>query len=282
VGLTSTVVLSSAGQIQLMNTLGSSQVLSLYTTSAGSYYALSSTRQNGIEVGVGQPVQPRFFANVLSPGQYRARSVLFTGGQYTWVDGFDPLVATPVTDDMTDTNISEMETQTGWMPAMPLSLQQREGQTRINAQLGQFDAETGQTRLYNAMQLALYFSTSTDVTPPQATVVDGLWTSGANTITVKVGATDASGIARVLVLYDQPNANNTSTQTGLWRGADLRYDPASQKWVGGFPGRSDTRFWVQLVDGAGNAQPVNNKGMYFVPGVARNRLVAYLPAISRP
>lgn len=88
---------------------------------------------------------------------------------------------------------------------------------------------------------------------------------------VKVGAEDISGILSGLVTYTDGG--------GEWHSADLAYAPALAKWVAEIPAALSTRYFVQMVDGAGNVTVADNKGRYYA--VAFAGVKRYLPAMAR-
>jgi len=79
--------------------------------------------------------------------------------------------------------------------------------------------------------------------------------------TVKVEATDLVGILKGKVTYTQGN--------GQWQSVDLAYNTSAMqgKWVAEIPVTSGTRYYVQMVDNAGNVTVANNKGRYYDVGV---------------
>ncbi len=63
----------------------------------------------------------------------------------------------------------------------------------------------------------------------------------------------------------------------------LTFDAGSQKWRGSFTGDSNSRFYIQAVDNAGNVYTASNKGNYYRPaserGISSTNL--YLPIIQK-
>ena len=107
---------------------------------------------------------------------------------------------------------------------------------------------------------------------------------GRSDVQVKVGATDEAGIRQVTVAYLNPSdPNHLQTQ-------DLTFDAAAQVWSGVFRGSPATRFFVQVVDQAGNVTTAHNKGRYYSPSDGMQRTLplptcsgacVFLPAVMR-
>jgi hypothetical protein len=125
----------------------------------------------------------------------------------------------------------------------------------------------------------VYFSASSDHTPPEILVVDGLYDAVARTVDVKVGVVDPSGIKEVLVSFIEDQRRSAAAI----QSRKLSFDPSSQKWQGTFPGDAHSVFFIQAVDNAGNIATAVNKGQYYRPAQARESSPAtiYLPVITR-
>jgi hypothetical protein len=153
-------------------------------------------------------------------------------------------------------------------------LQNQGERTSLVAQMGQCDPSAGQARLYSSMELDLYYSLSADQTPPQFTVVDGLHNRATGRVTLKVGATDPAGVQRAVATYTQGD--------GRWDSVELSFDASLHKWTVSFPGDMNSRYLVQVMDGAGNVAQATNKGLYYAPAVAPTPAVSiYLPLVWR-
>jgi hypothetical protein len=261
-----------------LGTLGPSDILTEVTPADGfgTYYALN----NSTHADVGQPVQPLFFGNVTGNQGRTARSVLFKGGQYEVVNNFDPVIVSPLTSDFSTSPELTFTESLGWFPAVPVALQTRDGRSILSSQLGQYDPNNRQARLYKEVDVEMIYSLSTDVTQPEVLIVDGLYNPTSNRVEVKVGATDSSGIQKVVASYTQDTGN-----TGTWSSIELKYDSVRAKWGGNFKGGASTRFYVSVVDGAGNVTVVTNKGQYFVPGITTESLggtgLVFLPLVRK-
>jgi hypothetical protein len=261
-------VVSGTVSIRLVGALGPGDVMSRAVTADGTYYLLDGH----IHAVPGQPVQPLLYADVMAAG-WPARSVVFRGGEYETLDSFDPLVVSPVNDYLTQTAEAAFDTP-GWYPMVPAGLQNYGGGTSIVVQMGQYDPRSQQARLYSTLELDLYYSLSTDEVPPQITVVDGLYNRATGRVNLKVGATDPAGVQRVIAAHTRGD--------GYWNNVDLRFDHSLHKWIGSFPGDTDSRYFVQVTDGAGNTALVANKGLYFTPAVDPISVASvYLPLILR-
>lgn len=70
----------------------------------------------------------------------------------------------------------------------------------------------------------------------------------------KVEATDAGGVARVVIAY--------TDGTGVWSSQDLLFDAATAKWTGAITATGSTRYFVQVVDSAGSIAIDDDKGRY--------------------
>ena len=140
--------------------------------------------------------------------------------------------------------------------------------------MGQYDPTDRQERLYSAMELDLYYSLSTDQAPPHITIVDGLYNRATGQVNVKVGATDPAGVLCAVATYTQGD--------GHWDSVELRFDASLHKWTGSFPGDTSSRYFVQVVDGAGNVAVATNKGLYLAPAIDPiSTTLLYLPLVVK-
>ena len=260
-----------------IGTLGPSDILTKVTPAdgSGSYYALNGSTHTD----PGSPVQPLFYGNINTNGGEPVRSVLFKGGKYEVIKNFDPVIVSPISDEFNQSSELAFTQSLGWYPAVPVDVQWRDGKSILAAQLGQYDPGSKQSRLYKDIDIEMIYSISTDVSKPDLLVVDGLYNPKTGTVEVKVGATDSSGIQKVVASYTQDSGN-----TGIWSSLELKYDSVRAKWMGRFKGSTSTRFYVSVIDGAGNMETANNKGQYFVPGPTEEALGSfsvYLPLVRK-
>ncbi len=251
------------GQIDTLST-DSGQYLSLY----GSTHADAD-----------EPVQPLHFGDI-SLNQAEARSVVILGATIaSTTQNFDPLVGTPVNEyvDRSSSAEASLDSSFGWYPPSPVQVTSNDGESMILTQLGQFNANSKELRLFGSIDTEVYYSTSADQLAPEITVVDGLYNAATQKVNVKVGAVDASGIKEVIVSYVETESAITL------KSIKLTFDAGSQKWRGSFTGDSNSRFYIQAVDNAGNVYTASNKGNYYRPaserGISSTNL--YLPIIQK-
>jgi hypothetical protein len=259
---------------------GYDQITNTHNTffSDGSFFAIN----NSIQVGAGQPVQPKVFADLSAPAAGTLRSVVFLGGIYTDVQGFTPVVPQPFNEYVTPTQGVSF-TAPGWFPPTPFGVQHAPGafggQDTLVTVMGQYNSSTGVERLYDHMSFDSYYSVDPDLDPPRVTKVGGVLNEAMGRAFIKVEATDDSGVGRVVVAFTHGQ--------GQWFSRDLAFDPAMQKWTGEITATRNTLFFVQAMDGAGNLQVADNKGAYYalpapaplVAGEGFRRI--YLPLVVR-
>jgi len=260
-------ILSGTIDLHLIGALGPGDIMSQVVTADGIYYQLDGHTHVVPE----QPAQPLLYADV-TVSDMPAWSVVFRGGAYESLEGFDPFVVSPVNDYLTQTAEIAFD-EPGWFPPIPVGLQAQGNSANLVVQMGQYDPSSQQVRLYSAMQFDLYYSLSTDQTPPTVTVVSGLYNHASGLVNVKVGAIDVAGIRRVVATYTQGDGN--------WNSVELNFNPALYKWTGSFPGGDGVRYFVQVVDGAGNVAHVTNKGLYLTPAKIPAPGAVYLPLVLK-
>lgn len=262
-------VLSGTVSLNLIGALGPSDIMEPVVTVDGVYYRLDGHTLAAPD----QPIQPLFFADVSVPA-WPVRSVVFKGGRYETLSNFDPVIASPLNDYMTETMESTLD-GVGWHPALPLGLQYTGDKSNLVVQLGQYHPTAEEARLYSTLDFDLYYSLSADRRPPSITVVTALYNVNTSRIALKVGAIDDAGISRVLANY--------TAGTGEWHSIELAFDAMTYKWHGNFTGDLETRYFIQVVDGAGNVVLVDNKGRYFAPvaAIISEQHSVYLPLVMR-
>lgn len=252
--------------------------LDSFDTGSGQYLSLFDS----IHAEVGEPVQPLHFGNVTVPNT-TARAVVLLGGVISdTIEAFDPLIGTPVNEYVPrgDGDEATLDASDGWFPPVPISVRTHNQRAFLVTQLGQFSAEQNSLRLLGELDVEIYYSTSSDQTPPTIVVVDGLYDPHARLVDIKVGAVDDSGIREVIVSYIE----DERVAAASIRAVRLAFDAAAQKWRGSFPGHAYTTYFVQVVDNAGNVATASNKGRYYRPAEARaasSSGVVYLPLVSR-
>jgi hypothetical protein len=228
----------------------------------------------------GEPIQPRFFADVSAPAAGSLHGAVFLGGVYSETLAFDPVIALPYNEYVTSTDEPAFSAS-GWYPAVPFQVRtsvsvSTTAETLVTL-LGQYNSDTGTEWLYEQMSLGTYFSSSPDTDPAEIAHLDGVLET-ASTGLIKIEATDASDIIRVVVAY-------TDGQ-GQWHSQDLTYKDAMLKWTGVISGTVETRYFVQVVDGAGNVALDDNKGQYHplslpFPLIESAGSTIYLPLILK-
>ncbi len=231
----------------------------------------------------GAPVQPQFFADVSAPPAGTLRGLLFLGATYTDVVSYDPVIARPYNEYITDTSEPEFSGP-GWWPPAPFALQNSDSVSAtldtVVLSLGQYSAAENTLRLYDRMTLRAFYSSQADITPPSVTYVVGEYDPAEKGGRIKVKADDPSDIVRVVVAFTRGD--------GTWESQDLPYDARTHRASGTVRTGPGTQFLVQVVDAAGNVAVIDNKGRYFtlasplpyaspLPPVPRG----YLPLVQR-
>jgi len=229
----------------------------------------------------GEPIQPRFFADASAPEAGSLHGAVFLGGIYSDTQAFDPVIALPYNEYVTSTKEPEFSTS-GWYPAVPFQVRtsasvSTTAETMVTL-LGQYNSGAGTERLYDNMSFGTYYSSSSDTEPAEITHLDGVLDETSGSGLIKIEATDDSDIIRVVVAY-------TDGQ-GQWHSQDLSYGDAMHKWTGVISGTVETRYFVQVVDGAGNVAMDDNKGQYHpfslpLPLVEGTGNTLYLPLILK-
>ncbi|HXF60024.1 MAG TPA: hypothetical protein VNK95_00325, partial [Caldilineaceae bacterium] len=264
------------------------------TTSQGVTYNLDGN----ITFAAGEPVQPVYWANVDAPAVGDLRGAVFLGGIYSDVVSFDPVIALAdneyVTEESEPAFTSEVFfpddffTVRAGVPGASDMILMSLGQYRSHptAQAaGEGEArEQGINRIFSQMSFSTYYSNSPDRNAASISFIDGVLITPPNVTPgqgqIKVETTDDTGIHRVVVAYHE--------QQGQWQSQDLTFDAAAQKWTGVITGTTNTEFFIQVVDEAGNVAVNNNKGRFYplaapLPLAQGAQIVGplYLPLIQR-
>jgi hypothetical protein len=248
---------------------GALGALEQHQTPLGTFYDINGNT----DLAAGQPMQPGFYSNVTHAPAGRVHGVTMDSAHYADLGVLNPVIAQPSNE--WDNDWAEPPfTSEGWWPPRPLSLQGvaagRAFTDTVLTQLGQYNGQTGAQRLYDGMSMSVYYSTSPDWTPPEITYVGERVEASGGSAIVKVGARDLSGILGGLVTYTQGD--------GKWHSQALAYHPATDKWTAQVPATTPARYFVQIVDKAGNVAVADNKGRYYeLPG----HNTTYLPLILK-
>jgi hypothetical protein len=251
--------------------------LESFSTPSGQYLAL----YDSVNAGVGEPVQPLHFGRVALPNTTARSAVLLSGVISSTFEGFDPLIGTPVNEYVprSDADEASLPAATGWHPPIPTAVRSHRGAANLITQLGQFHAGDHELRLFSDLDVAIYYSTSPDQTPPRILVVDGLYDPALRRVNIKAEVVDESGVKEVFASYIEDNR----VAAAAIRSVKLTFDPTAQKWRGSFPGDANTVYFIQAVDNAGNVASATRKGNYYRPARARAAQggQVYLPFVSR-
>ena len=248
------------------------------------------TLDGNVEFAAGAPVQPRYFADVGAPAAGALHGAVLLSAVYNDVANVDPVIAAPLNEYVQDVGEPSFQAA-GWYPPVPFAahgtLGQPAGPQGVVMTLGQFNSQTGTGRQFSQMALATFYSNSPDAVPAQIQHVDGVLDPGAGQGNIKVETRDGSGVQRVVVAFTEQSG---AGQPGTWQSRDLTFDAPSAKWTGSITATTSTRFFVQVVDHAGNVAIDDNKGSYYAVlpplPLATGRPVdttrhLYLPLIER-
>jgi hypothetical protein len=235
------------------------QTYQLINTPDGQYFKLNG-RSNG---EAGDTLQPLFtyesrLSGVVSHG------VIFTGGTFVTYNSFDPAVATPQSsspiippEPIAPVGAAFIPTVNVTHPKQPTSLTATDF-TKMVVYTGYFDSSTNVETIFNTMNFSVYYSNSTDKTPP--TIVDpgvgnNLHTLNGTLCKFSVSASDSdSGIYRVIVTY--------TDGISQWNSIDLNYNSSNSKWEGSLNLKRNITYFVQAVDNAGNVKVLSlNEGL---------------------
>lgn len=232
-----------------------------------------------------QPVQPLFFKDVTAENRELRGAELRSATVDRVQSDFNATIAT-LDNEFVDNPSGSIEpladgSAPSWYPSVAVNAQSLGDQSLMAAQLGQYNPSSQEERVFGALQVKLYYSTSTDETRPTFTWVDALYDPQSQQVTVKIGVTDDSGVDSVAIHYIE---DDRQASTAL-RTVDAHFDANLQKWVGTFPGDENSVYYVSAVDRSGNLQTANNKDFNYRPVQARanqgGSSTIFLPLISR-
>ena len=247
-----------------------SHALSPVITTSGTYYTAEGTDGGADATFVdGYPVQPKVTRDIPATAAGYVHGALITGGSYVVLDNFDPVIGT-FKIDQAESPDEHPGTIDGWWPAAPVSIANWSEFGTLKQTLivspGQFrpypavaDPVMGDERLYGDLSIKLQRSTSDDWDAPVITT-DFLQTA-SDTVTVRVGASDPSGIAAVSVLTIAQGLDEVFTLTAY---GTYAIDPLTGRYEVMVPlagADPSTLGWiVQVADGAGNVVTDTGKG----------------------
>lgn len=259
--------LGGSGLITAPVALDFKQALSLDTefklvhTANGDYYALD----NSVQTVPGQPIQPLHFGDVTT--NKPAHGVLIRSATFTTKPNFNIAIAAPYNEYVQPGQMkaADLPDAQAWYPAVPVTVQTLNGHSNLLTQQAQYNPASQQLRIYNDVQLEVFYSDSADQTPPTMTLLDSLYYPSTGLVEVKVDAEDAPGIQQVTVAYT-PDASVVSAQ---YTTVDLTFDATTHKWRGLFSGKASTKYSVYVVDKAGNVSVDNHKGENYSPSSAQ-------------
>jgi hypothetical protein len=257
-------------EIGLLDAFGA---LDYHVTSYGSYYTLDGFSH----ATVGEPIQPHFFASL--PGDAGPlRGAVLTFANYQDQLDFDPLIVAPINETYTPTIEPDFD-WAGWYPPVPFTVRRSnltlDADSTLITLLGQYDPRNDAQRLFDHLEMDLYYSLGGDQEPAAINAIQGVLDPGTNQASFKVEATDSSGIHRVLIAH--------TAGDGTWQSLDLSHNLLTDKWMASVTATLTTSFYVQVVDGVGNVTIEANKGAYFALGRGSGfeMFGTYLPLILK-
>ncbi len=236
-------------------------------TARGSYYTVERPGGGTFDplVTANRPVQPRLDVDVtaadganLRPAHGALVTDLSTGGQFS---PFDPVFARPSVGSEAD------EPEVSWGDAafpgriagvtsfsdpdgLPFGsgLPQRQRLVVVPGQYRGTETFTRQ-RLFSHVGVRVFYSSSSDYTPPDVTSATA--TDDGATTTFRVNAADGSGVHRVVVLWRDADTD--------WTSAELT--DTGPGWTATIPQTVEGIEWfAQAVDEAGNVSVFSSKG----------------------
>ena len=251
----------------------------------GSYYTL--TGEDDVYVAGGKPIQPLSSVSVSQSGNV-AHGVLMTGGSFTEIPGFNPVVSQLITEEVGILQPEPLFPLDYWYPVALGSINRYlsiggESVERLVMIPGQFAAtggvaETiGTQRLYDSLEFEVYHTPfdSDDFIAPS---IWNVWANRiANQVTFQVQVTDdSSELYRVVMLYRE-------LPSTTWKLAELSYDPVTQVAMGvvSVPLDTEIEYFAQAVDGSGNVSVAMSYGLPYFAAKSSPALI-YLPVAIKP
>jgi PKD repeat protein len=221
------------------------------TTSGSSFYSIRGATISKDN----EPILPKLTNEVTDPDK-ALHGIIFRGGNYKTVNATPPMQRfSTTTGHLTP---EKKFVAPNWYPSVfftPNALNLTTGKKEmLVATAGQYNPNltTGQQRIFNNMDFDVYHHANTnDWTPPTTYLTNH--NLQANTATVTVTTSDASGVKEVVVAYTDGK--------GTWNSANLTENGGT--WTGNFAATAETEFFVQAVDKTGNVAVNDNGGEYF-------------------
>jgi hypothetical protein len=224
----------------------------LNQTAYGQYYDIDGE----VQANSGRPIQPRT-STILKdvPSNHEIHGAIVWEANFETKPNFDPHITRPVTDvTLPEPGFS----YAGWYPNQFWSFNALGNETALVVIAGQYRSRTehvGTERVFRSLNLQVFTSSGTDLTPPAIHQVEADGLEKTFTVIAQVSDED-SGVKQVWVTYE-----NT---TGHWTSVPLNYVAATNLWQGAVTSALDTfSYFVQAVDNAGNTAASSNKGVYF-------------------
>jgi hypothetical protein len=233
----------------------------LNTTPYGDYYSLGGEPEN-VYAGPGRPVVPRgsFVADPPADDS-TLHGVILTNATFETIAFENPLITRPFTDVV----LPEPDfNPTGWFPNKVWTANRFGNRPDVVVIGGQFNNQSQILDLFSNMQLQAFFASAdtADFAPP---VINwALATEINDGLQFRVATQDDhphdTGVFLVMVTYEVPGVGSSRS----WQSDELAFDPELGLWTGLVEGLdSDTRFFVQACDNAGNCAFKDDK--FLVP-----------------
>jgi hypothetical protein len=134
-------------------------------TGQGTFLALDGW----VEFPSGEPIQPRFFADVSAPEVGSLHGVALVGGVYRDVPDFDPVIALAYNEYVTEAGEPSFSAP-GWHPGVPFAVRTSQSVSKtaemVVSVLGQYNSASQTERLYDQMTFDCYFTDNPDTQAP--------------------------------------------------------------------------------------------------------------------
>lgn len=247
----------------------------IVTTPEGNYFTL-----NGLSSSeCGDAIQPMFIYDSYLSGTI-ARGIVFLGGPYCTIAGFDPVIAHPYNPSGGGSASAPLlPLKSGYTPSLKYSLDASGGAQKGIIQFGRLTlvTRTGYgyeensqyfEHLFHSMEFVIYYKqdeTDTEepvinssIIPPTGFHQEPLTSMKAN---FSVPVFDSgSGVFRVLVTYNDRTPDVGLQADGGWHSLDLVYNAASQVWEGSLDLKGNLHYYIQAVDNSGNVSVLSLTG----------------------